>query len=50
MLTLPELQQSFMIETYASDYIVDAFLTEYEHLVAYHIETLFHEVHWYPTY
>jgi adenine-specific DNA methylase len=34
VLSLPNLQQSFEIETDASDYVVGAVLTEHDHLVA----------------
>ena len=50
MLTLPDLQQPFEIETDASDYAIGEFLTQQGHLVAYHSETLSEIVHKYPTY
>ena len=50
MLTLPDLQQPFEIETDASDYAIGAVLTQQEHPVAYHSETLSNTVHKYPTY
>ena len=50
VLTLPDLQQPFEIETDASDYVVGAVLTQHGHPVAYHSETLSDAVHKYPTY
>jgi hypothetical protein len=47
---LPNLQQPFEIETYASDYAIGAILTQHGHLVAYYNETLSDTVHIYPTY
>ena len=40
VLTLPDLQQLFEIETDALDYVVGAILTQHGHPVAYHSETL----------
>jgi hypothetical protein len=40
VLSLPYLQQSFEIETDASNYVVGIVLTQHDHLVAYHSETL----------
>jgi hypothetical protein len=40
VLSLPNLQQPFEIETDASDYVVGAVLTQHGHSVAYHSETL----------
>eukprot|EP00253_Pinus_taeda_P036442 PITA_36442 len=40
VLTLPELQQSFDIDTDASDYVIGVVLTQHGHLVAYHSEIL----------
>jgi hypothetical protein len=50
VLTLPDLQQPFEIETDASDYAIGAVLTQHGHLVAYHSETLSDTVRKYPTY
>jgi hypothetical protein len=50
VLSLPDLQQPFKIETDASDYVVGAVLTQHGHPVAYHSETLFDTVQKYPTY
>jgi hypothetical protein len=40
VLSLPDLQQPFVIETDASDYVVGVVLTQHGHPVAYHSETL----------
>ena len=40
VLTLPDLQQPFEIETDASDYAIGEVLTQQGHPVAYHSETL----------
>ena len=40
MLTLPDLQQPFEIETDAFDYAIGVVLTQQGNLVAYHNETL----------
>jgi hypothetical protein len=45
-----DLQQSFDIESDASDYAVGTILTQHSHLVAYHSETLLDTVRKYPTY
>ena len=50
ILSLPDLQQPFDIETDASDYVVGAVLTKHSHLVAYNSETLSITVQKYPTY
>jgi hypothetical protein len=50
VLTLPDLQQPFEIETDASDYAIGATLTQHGHPVAYHSETLSDTVQKYPTY
>ena len=50
MLTLPDLQQPFEIETDASDYAIGVVLTQQGHLVAYPSETFYNTVHNYPTY
>jgi hypothetical protein len=50
VLSLPDLQQPFEIETDASNYVVGAILTQHDHPVAYHSETLSDVVCKYPTY
>ena len=50
VLTLPDLQQPFDIETDASDYDIGVLLTQQGHPVAYHNETLSDTVRKYPTY
>jgi hypothetical protein len=50
VLSLPDLQQSFEIETDASKYVVGAILTQHGHPVAYHSETLSDTVCKYPNY
>jgi hypothetical protein len=50
VLSLPDLQQRFKIETDASDYVVGAIITQHSHLVAYHSETLPDTFRKYPTY
>jgi hypothetical protein len=40
ILSLPDLQHPFEIETDASDYVVGSILTQHDHPVAYHSETL----------
>jgi hypothetical protein len=49
-LSLPDLQQPFEIKTDASDYVVGAIITQHDHPVAYHSETLSDVIHKYPTY
>jgi hypothetical protein len=48
VLSLPDLQKPFEIETNASDYVVGVVLTQYGHPVAYHSEILSNVVHKYP--
>jgi hypothetical protein len=50
VLSLPDLQHPFEIETDASDYVVGVVLTQHDHPVAYHSETLSDTVRKYPTY
>jgi hypothetical protein len=50
VLSLPDLQHPFEIETDASDYVVGTILTQHDHPMAYHSETLSDTVHKYPTY
>jgi hypothetical protein len=50
LLSLPNLQHPFEIETNASDYVVGVVLTQHSYPVAYHSETLSDVVHKYPTY
>jgi hypothetical protein len=50
VLSLHDLQQSFDIETDASNYVVGAVLTQHGHTVAYHSETLLDIVRKYPSY
>jgi hypothetical protein len=50
ILSLPNLQQPFEIETDASDYVVGIVLTQHCHSMAYHSETLLDAFHDYPTY
>jgi hypothetical protein len=40
VLSLPDLQQPFEIETNSSDYVVATILTQHVHPLAYHSETL----------
>ncbi|WP_369124424.1 RNase H-like domain-containing protein [Actinobacillus pleuropneumoniae] len=40
VLTLPDLQEPFDIETNASDYVISVVLTQHGNPVAYHNETL----------
>jgi hypothetical protein len=50
VLSSPDLQESFEIKTYASNYFVGTVLTQHDHLMAYHIETLLDVIRKYPTY
>jgi hypothetical protein len=50
ILSLPDLQHPFEIETNASNYVVGVILTQHDHPVAYHSETLSNVFHKYPTY
>jgi hypothetical protein len=50
VLSLPNLQQPFEIEIDASDYVVGTILTQHNHLVEYHSETLSDTIQKYPTY
>ena len=50
VLTLPDLQQPFEIETDASNYAIGAVLTQHGHPVAYHSETFSDTVCKYLTY
>jgi hypothetical protein len=50
ILLLLDLQHPFEIETYASNYVVGIVLTQHDHPVAYHSDTLLYVVRKYPTY
>ena len=50
ILSLPDLQHPFEIETDAPDYSVGTILTQHDHPMAYHSETLLDTVHKYPNY
>jgi hypothetical protein len=50
IISFPDLQQPFKIETDAYDYVVGSFLTQHGHSVAYHSETHSNIVWKYPTY
>jgi hypothetical protein len=50
VLSLPDLQQPFEIETVESNYVVGTCRTQHDHPVAYHSETLSDTVWKYPTY
>ena len=50
ILSFIDLQQLFVIETNASNYVVGAVLTQHGHLVEYHSETLSDTLQKYPTY
>jgi hypothetical protein len=50
VLLISDLQHPFDIETYASDYVVGVVLTQHDHTMEYHSETLSYVVCKYPTY
>eukprot|EP00253_Pinus_taeda_P025572 PITA_25572 len=50
VLALPDLQQPFEVETDASNYAIEAVLTQHGHPMAYHSETLLDTVQKYRTY
>jgi hypothetical protein len=50
VLSLPDLQHPFEIETDASDYAVGTILTQHRHPVEYHSDTLSDNFRKYPTY
>jgi hypothetical protein len=50
ILSLPDLQHPFEIETDASNCVVGIILTQHGHPVAYHSETLSYTIRKYPTY
>jgi hypothetical protein len=50
LLSLLDLQQPFEIEIDALDYVVGAVLSQHDHLVAYHSETLSDVIYKCPTY
>jgi hypothetical protein len=50
VLFLPYLQQPFEIETDASDYVVGIVLTQHDHPMEYHSETLSDSFCKYPKY
>jgi hypothetical protein len=50
VLSLSDLQHPFEIETDASDYVVGTILTQHNHPMAYHSETLSNVFCKYPTY
>ena len=50
VLSLPDLQQSFEIETDAFNYVVGVVLSQHDHPIAYHSETLSDTVHKYHAY
>jgi hypothetical protein len=50
VLSLPDLQHPFEIETYASDYVVGTVLTQHGHPMSYHSETLSYVIFKYLTY
>jgi hypothetical protein len=50
VLSLPDLQQLFEIETYAFDYVIGAVLTQHSHPLAYHSDRLSDIIWKHPTY
>jgi hypothetical protein len=50
VLSLPDLQKSFEIETDASDYVLGVILTQHNHPMDYHSETISDVIRKYPTY
>jgi hypothetical protein len=50
VISLPDLQHPFEIETYVSDYAVGTILTQHSHPMAYHSETLSDTIRKHPTY
>jgi hypothetical protein len=50
VLSLPNLQQPFDIKTTASNYVVGIVLTQHDHPVAYHSDTLSDVILKYPNY
>jgi hypothetical protein len=50
VLSFPNLQQPFEIETNVSDYVVGEVLTQHGHPVEYHSDTFSNNFHKYPTY
>jgi hypothetical protein len=50
VISLPDLQQPFHIETDASYYSVGAVITQHDHPLAYHSETLTDVIYKYPNY
>jgi hypothetical protein len=50
VLSLLGLQQPFEIETYALDYAMGAVITQHDHPMAYHSETLSYVIRKYPAY
>jgi hypothetical protein len=45
-----DLKKPFKIETHDLDYVIDVVLTYNRNPIAYHSETLFHDVRRYPNY
>ena len=50
VISLPDLEHPFAIEKDASDYVVGIILTQHDHPMAYHSETLSNVFRKYPTY